>query len=193
MKKANKMTILVSLSLLSANVMADQTDQKTQKNSQKTTPAIKIYQSNDSDSKIIQQIPLTQSNDYVPFYCQNDQWCKVGLRQDGKTGWINHKQIQQAQKAWQHEFTHTDITQIPGGKKIVKKGTTPDGGHYKVMESYQKFKNDDKAPNAIKHFDQQWHDQWQQMQKMQQKMQKQMQQAFQQFDHFSIPSDQQKQ
>lgn len=105
--------------------------------------AIKLYTKPSTSSKIVKAYPKVQP--LIAFYCEK-QWCKVGNRQDGTTGWIKMDQYQsQAGKTDQiqappstdskpHITTSTTETPYGSVKTTTQTGQTDDVT-YKIVRS----------------------------------------------------------
>ena len=141
---------------------------------EKTEPpkmaTINLYAAPESNAKIITQLPVDA--DLVGIFHQGD-WIKVGDRKDGKIGWVNEQQYNQAKQNFYHTHfqnffntTYINITKNKDGKTVV--------------EAYQNGKklSDADAQKLYAKMQAQGKKQWEAMQQFNKAMDKQMQRDY---------------
>lgn len=125
--------VLMAASLTGGVYAAKKVQENSQNGQSFEMPKIFIYQQPDASS------PHTKVDLSTPLIniFQKGDWVKVGNKHNGDTGWINLKQVSQAQADWQSQMNKdyqvVKTKKIPGGILKITQGQK-DGMRYTIVE-----------------------------------------------------------
>lgn len=175
MTSLTALTLIFSTSMITATAAEKQkpsiektaaptVENKTENKSVETT--INLYESPNVNSKIEKKLPV--NTDLIAIYHQ-DNWVKVGDREDGSTGWIHLPQYRAAKHDFYRDYFHSNMSSIYMSTMKDKNGKT-------IIEAYRNGKKLSDA-DAKKMYDDmqiQERKQWQAMQRFNQDMDQQL-------------------